>query len=359
MCIPVRLWPITFVLACAACSSGGDGGSSNNGGTGPWAYLVAEYSGASSTPKIYVTTVASDGHLGSWTLAANAPPAPVAYPNAQIASGKLYVTQGATADVYASTIAADGSLGAFTVDSALPVAAPVGYQGVIAGSTYYVIGDDDCSSSTANAEAVSYASTSGSGALTWSATSTLPVARLHAAAAAPGNGYVYVTDGYVDANACNSGTSDGATYFAKQNADGSLGAWASTAASPPSGFARSIPGVATANGFIYIAGGAINAPSWNGAIYFAKPGSDGTISTWTAATNSISSWVGSSPIMAELNGYLYVGGGFNAFASPQNTTRFYRAALDATTGQPGAWSADTDLPADANTQGHLVFYASH
>ncbi len=111
-----------------------------------------------------------------------------------------------------------------------------------------------------------------------------------------------------DADVCNSGTSDGRVFYARQNADGSLAAWSETAVGP-SGFARSIPGHADANGFIYMAGGAIDAPSWDGNVWFAKPAADGTIPTWTAATNVVPTWIGSAPAMAAANGVLYVGAG--------------------------------------------------
>lgn len=191
----------------------------------------------------------------------------------------------------------------------------------------------------------------------WQATSTLPVARLHAVAAAPGNGYLYVSNGYVDSSACAVGTADGRTFFAKQNADGSLGAWTETAVGP-AGFWRSIAGHAEANGFIYVAGGANNGPAWDGSVWFTKPNADGTISSWTLASNPIGAWIGSAPIMAASDGVLYVGAGFNAFATPQNSTLLVSATLDASTGQPGAWTQLGALPAGASN-GQLVFAGDH
>jgi len=234
------------------------------------------------------------------------------------------------------------------------VAVMVGYQGVTTNGVYYVIGNDDCDTTASAAQQVAWA-TVGSAALSWASTSPLPIARLHAVAAAPGNGHVYLINGYSSSDACNYGTADGKTYIATPNPDGSLGAWATNDYTPPDGFKRSIPGVATSGGIIYVAGGAINAPSWDGTVWLAEPNGDGTITAWTAATQTIPTWVGSSPIMGSFKNKLYVGGGFNAFASPKNTNHFYGAALGET-GQPGAWVALTDLPSDANTQGHLVFY---
>lgn len=161
----------------------------------------------------------------------------------------------------------------------------------------------------------------------------------------------------MDANACNVGTADGRVFFAKQQADGSLGAWTETNAGP-AGFARSIAGHVDANGFIYVAGGAIDAPSWDGAVWFAKPVADGSIASWTQAANAIGTWIGSAPVMAVDGDVLYVGAGFNAFTSPQNSSKLFAATLDATTGQPGAWRALGDLPA-ATSNGRLVVAGGH
>ena len=84
---------------------------------------------------------------------------------------------------------------------------------------------------------------------------------------------------------------------------------------------RSLPGHADANGFVYVAGGAINAPSWNEDVWLAKPAADGTIASWTQATQSIPTWIGSAPVMTTCDGALYVAAGFNAFTAPRMALR--------------------------------------
>ena len=190
----------------------------------------------------------------------------------------------------------------------------------------------------------------------WASATALPVARIHSFAAAPGNGYVYVIDGYTDADVCNNGTADGRVFYAKQNADGTLGAWTEGTAGP-SGFLRSIAGHADANGFLYVAGGANDGPAWDGSIWFSKPGNDGSIAAWALATHAVGTWIGSAPLVAAANGVLYVGGGFNAFASPQTSAHMFMATLDATSGQPGAWAQIADLP-EASVNGQLVISAA-
>ncbi|MFZ0430716.1 MAG: hypothetical protein WAO20_21560 [Acidobacteriota bacterium] len=188
----------------------------------------------------------------------------------------------------------------------------------------------------------------------WSTTTPLPVARLLAAAAAPGNGYLYSIGGYPESTACSIGRGDGRVFLARQNADGTLGPWQETEGGGAN-FVRVASGVATDSGYIYVAGGAVNAPSWDGYIWFAKPGPEGQISAWSrsAPLPGSPNWLGSWPIVAAYEGYLYVGGGRNAF-TPRYTDRLYYARLNAN-GSPGPWT-QIALPSPS-FQGQLNFYA--
>lgn len=177
----------------------------------------------------------------------------------------------------------------------------------------------------------------------WRTLAALPAGRVNATAAAPGNGWLYVFNGYTTPQTCSVGTSDGRVFAARVEADGTLGAWTEGTAGP-AGFRRSMAGVATANGFIYVAGGAINAPSWNGAIWFARANADGTLSGWTEATAPAPGWIGSSAVAAAWDGVLYAGGGLNIGAEPNVSTHLYAAPLDPVTGQPGPWAEAGTLP---------------
>jgi|GEM_PF-6919714 len=193
----------------------------------------------------------------------------------------------------------------------------------------------------------------------WDTTTSLPINRYLSVAAAPGNGYIYIMNGYINTSASSSGTSDGRSFYALQNADGTLGAWSEASASIPANLMRAAAGVTTYNGYIYIAGGAINSPSWDGNIWYAKPEATGDITAWTQASTYIPSWIGSSPYVGAYYGYLYAGGGFNAFGTettgdPQRSTRFYYAQLGSD-GAPGTWTQTTGLP-ESTTDGQLVFY---
>jgi hypothetical protein len=185
----------------------------------------------------------------------------------------------------------------------------------------------------------------------WNTTTSLSVNRMLSVAAAPGNGYVYIINGYTDDSSWDVGRADGRVFYAFQNADGTLGAWSEFMASIAVNFKRAAAGVAQYNGYIYLAGGAINAPSYDGNIWYAKPESSGEITGWTQASNIVDNWIGSWPYMGAYNGYLYVGGGYAAVGNYSN--RFYYAPIN-TDGSPGAWTQTTDLP--SSVKGQLLFY---
>ena len=184
--------------------------------------------------------------------------------------------------------------------------------------------------------------------MAWDTTTELPIERLLSVAAAPGNGFLYIISGYTDDTACSVGRADGRVFFAEQNLDGTLGPWQETTGAGGN-FQRAAAGVAVNDGIIYVAGGAVNAPSWDGNVWFGQLNPDGTVASWTESANVIGGWVGSWPVMATYNGYLYVGGGRIAFGGYSD--RLYYSELGGD-GQPGPWT-ETTLPTAA-AQGQLL-----
>ncbi|MCX8027128.1 MAG: carboxypeptidase-like regulatory domain-containing protein [Thermodesulfovibrionales bacterium] len=170
--------------------------------------------------------------------------------------------------------------------------------------------------------------------------------------------YFYAVGGGTSGTACSNGTGDGKVFFTKDIGDGVLGTWAETGGGTGN-FIRVAAGIAEQNGYIYIAGGAINSPSWDGNVWYTKPNDlDGTIASWTQSTNAMPQWIGSFPYVAAYNGYLYVGGGRNAFGTPYKwTDRLYYSQLNPATGLPGPWQTATALPSVTGAgEGALVFY---
>ncbi len=129
----------------------------------------------------------------------------------------------------------------------------------------------------------------------FSTTSTLNTA-IKGAGVTVVNGYIYLIGGSTG----TVGTTDSAVVqYARINSDGTLGTWATTTSLTE---ARDSAGVASHNGYIYVMGGN-NTTTTRNTGYYAKPNPDGTISSWSATTTMIGVRESFKPVVS--NGYLY------------------------------------------------------
>ena len=165
----------------------------------------------------------------------------------------------------------------------------------------------------------------------WAATSSLPEARdynhQHAAAM---NGHVYLIGGY------GPELAEVATvFYAPANPDGTLAAWASTAALPEP---RALSDVVVKDDVIYVIGGA-NAAVARNSVYRAQVAGGGVIDEWIA----------SSPLPLPLKAHgavvagdhvIVVGGGDDA--NLRRAEVFVARIQDG--GALGAWQATMPLP---------------
>jgi hypothetical protein len=161
------------------------------------------------------------------------------------------------------------------------------------------------------------------------------------------NGYLYVIGG-VDA----AGTVQSTVYAAKINSDGSLGTWTSVA-SP--GVARENVGTFAANGYIYAVGGSSTTANAGAVstVYYARQNADGTLGAWTT-TQPIG---GGSPVnrrgasVVNANGFVYVIGGVDAAGTVQSTVYYAKLNTDGTipSSGSGVW-ATTNAVVSGGTQ---------
>jgi len=143
------------------------------------------------------------------------------------------------------------------------------------------------------------------------------------------NGYIYYIGGL------DSGSSFvDTTYFAKQNADGSIGVWSTSTSHLPQGVGEA--GVTLANGRVYVVGGGGNS-GYLHTTYYASLNSDGSVGAWTTSTTTLPQ-VLDGPALATSNGYLYAAGGTNNTAD-QDTV--YYAKLNADGSIP-SWATSTN-----------------
>jgi Carbohydrate binding domain len=150
------------------------------------------------------------------------------------------------------------------------------------------------------------------------------------------NGYLYVLGG-------NNGGDKKTVQYAHINSDGSLGAWNTTTTLTHT---AALSMAFTANGYIYIVGGSLGG-STSGDYIYGKVNSDGTVSSWTRVTTNAMPAVKQSSAVAFSNGKVYIVGGDNG-AGGGGTNTVYYASVDPTTGLLGTWTnatATTPLPA--------------
>lgn len=183
------------------------------------------------------------------------------------------------------------------------------------------------------------------------------------------NGYVYVLGGYNGTNTLNG------VWYAKVNADGSVGTWScqgtaavascGTSASPTNAnglpAARRLLTTVLANGYIYAIGGFDGSASV-ATVYYAKLNGDGSTGIWQTNTYAIGQGVAGTaqarvaPSATVLNGYIYVAGGCSdaataTCATPQNTIYYAKVNAD---GSTNAWTANANTLTAAKGMGTIA-----
>jgi hypothetical protein len=269
------------------------------------------------------------GDLQTWQTSSGNPLPSARYQhNTIIANGYVYVIGGRdTADVRQSTVYyaklnADGTTSAWTT-SANPLPGSRNSMASVAINGYlYVIGGSDgtVQSTTLYAKLNSDGSTS-----SWRTTTTLPVTLVtHTAAAV--NGYIYVIGGSTDGTAGNAVST---VYYARANADGTVGSWTTnTNALPTTDY---LPFSTVANGYLYIIGGYDNTNTGVTNAMYAKLNSDGSTGTWSSTAVGVG---GGGWGVGALNGYLYIHG----FTG---VSYYYKLG---SSGAPGTQTATASVP---------------
>jgi hypothetical protein len=221
-----------------------------------------------------------------------------------------------------------------TASNDLPTPLKLMGYGYANGYIYLTGGDDGTSTATST---VYFSKIGPNGTLSWATTTPLPAAR-SAHRTYIQNGYIYVVGGTDGVSLALS-----TVYYARLNADGTVGAWRTTASLPA---VRAYFGGAQSNGYLYALAGTDGFSNF-ATVYYAKPSSDGSISAWTtSATPLPSAWKAADAVAA--NNYLYyldLGGVSVRYAS-----------LNAD-GSNNAWSTSSTSPV-YGTFNHTVFVNS-
>jgi hypothetical protein len=267
----------------------------------------------------YYAKINANGSIGSWTATTLMPNTNnLSAPSVVAAGNYIYVIGGrdessgiAQAAVYSAKQNTDGTLSAWTTLSATPLPDTRWDAGATVANGYiYVVGGY----SSGSQDDVYYAKYNADGTLeAWTKqTAVLPANQAGSGVAAM-NGYIYSVGGF-NTNATN------AVYHAPLNASGSTGTWVSDTNLTA---ARDDPRVVVQNGYIYAVGGNTDTTFWGGAsdqssVYYAQPGSTGAITSWSTGTSLLDTLT--TPGVANANGYIYVLGGYDGASK---TTVYY------------------------------------
>jgi hypothetical protein len=263
--------------------------------------------------NVYYATINSNGTIGTWNSTTSLPQVMRAH-SAVAYNGYLYTFGGYTgsaplATVYYAPINSDGTIGTWNTTTSLTEAKAIAQSAVVYNGYMYVIGGYAVPN---NTDKVHYALINSNGTLgTWTQTTSLPFTTYTSIRAVAYRGYLYAIRNY------STGSYDGALYYAPINSNATVGSW-STGPTPSytSQFAIAIsPG-----GYLYALGGD-NGSTVTNAVRWIKINADGTPGAfWTSATSLPANrrWGGA----AYYKNYVYYLGGTDS----TTTTESYHKA---------------------------------
>ncbi|HEV2339954.1 MAG TPA: hypothetical protein VGT05_04330 [Patescibacteria group bacterium] len=232
----------------------------------------------------------------------------------------------------------DGSIGSWsTSTNSLPTAAAAGSTVEANGYVYYIGGN----TAGGVVATVNYAKLNADGSTgNWIPTTALPQT-LRFNSSVVNNGYVYVFGGRN-----NAGSSQSTVYYAKLNANGTIGTWITNSNALP--FTREMSAAVAANGYAYVIAGSLSAGNQRNTVYYAKFNPDGSLGAWNSANNLAQNL--QEPMAVVANGFLYVLGGFNGVSASSSV---YYAKLNSD-GSTGAWLNANSMPTARSAGASLV-----
>ncbi len=257
------------------------------------------------------------------------------------ASGFLYHTGGWSANfgesnkALYSQVQANGTVDNWNTTSPLPDAV-LDHAGVAANGFVYVLGGNhvipdgsDWGSHYEISNVVYYAKINADGSLgPWLTASPLPQPIFWLSASA-WNGRIYVIGGW------NGSSLSNAVYSANIQTDGSLSPWVVQRVLPDAVYTQA----QVSNGLLYVLGGMVNgATQVQNNVYYTRINVDGTLAPWNAGTPLPLPLANFGAVAS--GGRIYITGGWNGATQ---TKGFYSAPVGAN-GAIGSWSANTPLP---------------
>lgn len=304
-------------------------------------YVIGGYSGSVQSDVQYAA-INSDGTVGTWMTTTSMLAGRYAF-GATVYNGYLYTAGGFDTtdhnDTQYTPINANGSLGSWQSTSTFslirdtfPMVANNGY--------IYILGGSGGSNPAAS---IQYAKIDPAGqtqAWTTDSTHTISAARALVCSVAY-NGYLYTLGGSTSDDSKNNVAT---VQYAALNADGTIGAWTTSAHSLPT--TRGSGGCAAANGYIYYVGGwtgPSTVVSQDGVVYYDTIAASGDVgNTWNSTSGTTTANAAYFSVYNTsfiYNGYIYSLGdtqGSNTLYAPINSN-----------GSLGSWSVGNTLVANS------------
>ncbi len=306
-------------------------------------YLYA-FGGANASTvyaTVEYTSINSNGSINAWAATTSMNTA-IGFTNGTTVNGCIYSVGGENGagtsmnNVQYACPAANGTISAWYAAPNLTVATTdlgvTSYNGYIYGVGGYTTG------SVATTQ-YAFVNNGNSGNLgTWSSTTSLATAR-QAPASVAYNGYLYVLGGVSSSSYLND------VQYAPLNANGTIGAWASTTSFTTG---RDLFGAVAWKGYLYVFGGTDGTNYYND-VQYAPINSNGTVGTWSSTTSFTTSRDAFG--FAAYNGYLYVMGGYSNSGSLNDV----QYAPINSNGTVGTWSSTTSFTTVRNSLSAVAY----
>src|SRR6185369_11837922 len=290
-----------------------------------YVYVIGGDDGNTSSNTVYYAKVNANGNVDKWVTTTGFPDTlGRSNPGVVIYNGYVYVAGGITVSggsfsvtnakntVYYAKLNTDGTITNW--NQATNLSKTITNTQLIAANGYlYLIGGRDAGS---GRNGYSYAKINSDGSTgTWSAFTdftNVDSNQIYESTAVTANGNIYVLGG-IDQTSSNVST----VFFMKIKNDGSLSQGFATTSMPA---ARVDGSGVTANGYVYYIGGYMGGGNYSTLVYYARLNADGTLGTWTTAPSALPAQVGFTNAV-QVNSNIYVIGGENS--SPALSSVYY------------------------------------
>ena len=197
---------------------------------------------------------------------------------------------------------------------------------------------------------ISRGTQTGGGVGSWSAESNSFTTARYGQGAVTYNGRMYLMGGCSTTSTCTAYYND-TQYSSINSSDGTIGSW--TTASNTFTTARSGMSAVTYNGYMYILGGRSDGTTYLNDVQYAAINSDGSLGTWSTTSSFTTARYNSDATVYE--GYIYIMGGNDTTSSVLNDVQYAAVKADGTLGSWASTSSFTNARTGLSTVAYNGF----